>query len=209
MIMSLHLNKLSHFIKPYYFLSAIACFAGLSLSAQNKFESEQRIDRSKVPAPALRFVDSFTHEKVKWYLETGLTSTTVEAKFKKEKRKYSIEFDSIGEIEDVEIVLSENELSVHVKRAIQGHLDSSFQRSRLRKVQIQFRGDALKMKQLAIFHLDQIPIFSRDLKVRYEIELKGKPRGERPRLYEYTFNEKGNFLFRKTIVFRNADHLEY
>ncbi|MEZ4934623.1 MAG: hypothetical protein R2788_21160 [Saprospiraceae bacterium] len=74
------------------------------IHAQVKYEKESRLKEKDVPSIALDFIDSLAvKKKVRWYLEEGFNRTSVEAKFKMDNRKYSIEFDTIGNLEDIEI----------------------------------------------------------------------------------------------------------
>lgn len=179
-------------------------FCGLPqrVQAQEKFEMEQRVGRDKVPESALRFVDSFTKSKVKWYEETGISSKSYEAKFKLNGKRFSVEFDSTGSLEDIEIRMRYRDLETNLKRSISAHLDSVYNRTRIHKLQIQYAGDVQKMMKLRIG-------ISEGLNIQYELELRTKIKGARPELYEYTFDQQGKYLFHKTIILRNADHLEF
>jgi len=74
------------------------------LFAQEKFEMESRLKQNDVPSNALNFIDSLSlKNKVKWYLEEGIERKSIEAKFKRSGKKHSVEFDILGNIEDVEI----------------------------------------------------------------------------------------------------------
>lgn len=189
---------------PSLWLLLLFIFSGLPqrVQAQEKFEMEQRVGRDKVPESALSFVDSFTKSKVKWYEETGISSKSYEAKFKLNGRRFSVEFDSTGSLEDIEIRMHYRDLETNVKRSISTHLDSVYDRTRIHKLQIQYAGDVLKMMKLRNG-------ISEGLNIQYELELRTKIKGTRPELYEYTFDQQGKYLFHKTIILRNADHLEF
>lgn len=189
---------------PSLWLLLSFIFFGLPhrVQAQEKFEMEQRVGRDKVPETALSFVDSFTKSKVKWYEETGISSKSYEAKFKLNGKRFSVEFDSAGSLEDIEVLMRFRDLETNVKRSISAHLDSVYDRTRIYKLQTQYAGDVLKMMKLRIG-------ISEGLNVKYEIELRANIKGARPELYEYTFDQQGKYLFHKTIILRNADHLEF
>ena len=87
-------------------LLSLLFFVSTSAFSQEKYEKEYRIKTAKVPQAALEFIHSAGFaKKVKWYREEGLTSNSIEAKTKHHKTKYSIEFNTAGEIEDVEYII--------------------------------------------------------------------------------------------------------
>ena len=90
------------------FLIALSAFLVLSTSSfgQKKFEKESRISKSDLPSFAVDFAALFTDgQRIKWYLEEGLDRNSIEAKYKRDGRHYSVEFDTLGTMEDVEIPL--------------------------------------------------------------------------------------------------------
>ena len=91
---------------------------------QEKLERESRINSEEVPVTSLLFVDSLNFtRKVKWYREEGLAGVSIEAKSKKEGQKISVEFDSTGNIEDIEIQVEWKTLSDGLKDRITTQLD--------------------------------------------------------------------------------------
>ena len=82
-----------------------------SVSAQLKYEKESRLAVEEVPEQARNFINTITtSNKVKWYLEEGLDRSSIEAKFEYKDHKYSVEFDSIGILEDVEVQVKWSEI---------------------------------------------------------------------------------------------------
>lgn len=72
--------------------------------AQQKYENEIRISRDSVPTKALAFIDTAPFDKkIRWYKEYFIDGTSIEAKTRYQGKRYSIEFDPSGELEDVEI----------------------------------------------------------------------------------------------------------
>ena len=174
------------------------------LFAQEKFEKERRIKRDEVPVKALRFIDSLrVHAKIKWYEEEGLTGKTIEAKFKQNRTKYSIEFDPLGTLEDLEIEVNWARLDVSLKNAITNQLNQQCSKHKIVKVQEQFTGE-----EHHLFTLLSSGIKSEELKVNYEIVVSCHD-DQGVHLFEYVFNEEGIILTKHKIIFKNSSHLEY
>ncbi len=175
-----------------------------SLFAQQKFEKESRLAQSDVPMNALNFIDSLNlKNKVKWYLEEGLERKSIEAKFKRNRKKHSVEFDALGNIEDVEIEMKWDELTTPLKNSISTRLQKDCIKHRINKIQIQYTGN-------------QIPLFlkllsgkpTEDLTVKYEIIVKCRSE-KSTELFEYLFTDKGHFVLASQIIFKPSYHLEY
>ena len=172
--------------------------------AQQKFEKESRISRQDVPSGALQFMDSAdTKNKIKWYFEKGLDRSSIEAKFRKNTKKYSVEFDTIGNIEDVEIEVKWQVLPTELRDAIHHQLRNDCLKHKIVKVQIQFTGsNSALFKKLN--ETDATP----GLTVKYEVIIKCKLT-TRVNLIEYLFSDAGETLSMSKIVFKNSSHLEY
>lgn len=173
--------------------------------AQEKLERESRIKTEEVPVSALMFVDSLDLDcKVKWYLEESLNGTTIEAKSKRNGQKISIEFDSTGNLEDIEIQVEWKTLSNALKDSISAQLGSRCLKHNIRKVQIQYSGEREVL--LNKMKMDIPP--SGDFKIRFELVVKCKT-DEDVALYEYLFSETGQVIKFSKIIFKNSSNLEY
>ena len=181
------------------------CFLIIKTGAcQTKYEREYRIEPTLVPERALQFIAALPFKnKIKWYREEGLNSTSLEAKTRHLSKKYSIEFDTLGKVEDIEIVISRKELPEDPRNAITRYLDSVHTRYRLRKIQLQYAGAAEALRALVTKGKTQ-----ERHAVNFEIVVKGKTDG-RYRLLEYLFSEEGVMLRKARILLRNTDNLEY
>ncbi len=173
--------------------------------SQNKFEKESRITIENVPQIAKAFVFKLTpSKKVKWYLEEGLKTQSIEAKTKYNSKKYSIEFDTSGQLEDVEIEIHYKTLPKSVKDAINKHLKSVFLRYKIQKIQIQYSGTPKNV----LTALKNNNLLKDNITTKYELIIKGKTQTSK-NLYEFTFNAKGNFEKNSKIILKNTDHLEF
>ena len=185
------------------FLLFLFLTTAANLSAQDKFEHEQRIDATEVPARAVDFVATFApSRKVRWYEETSERDTTIEAKTKVADRWYSIEFHRWGALEDVEVKVPYPELPAPVRDSICEQLYRQTERFRIAKTQIQYSGAPALVRQAALGDAPGA------VTVRYELVVRAQTEAGSEAL-EFLFDEQGNQLSRKTIIYNNTDHLDY
>jgi hypothetical protein len=172
--------------------------------AQLKYESEYRMKSKMIPHSAKQFIKSIGPDsKVKWYKEIGLKDVSFEAKFKHKKKKFSIEFDTLGILQDVEFVINKSEIAPVLYNKIERQLDSLYHKWKFQKIQTHYTG---ANSDLITSINKNKP--SETIKVSYEIVLKGTALGN-TQLYEITFNDQGEIQDIKQIVLDKADHLEY
>lgn len=104
-----------------------------------KLEREQRVESSVFPAGALIFVKEIAvGRKVKFYKEFDGNKTSFEAKFKKQRHRYSIEYSKNGTLEDVEIEVKHKDIDSQLWGKIGILLDSIADRWRVEKTQQQY-----------------------------------------------------------------------
>ncbi|MBK7474895.1 MAG: hypothetical protein IPI11_02330 [Haliscomenobacter sp.] len=188
----------------FYFALLICLALPFHLFAQDKFEKESRIKPDEIPAEALSFMDSLNYEaKIKWFKEEGLTRKSIEAKFKYENTKFSVEFNLLGNIEDIEIEVNWQNIEPETTDSISKHLQLDCSKFKIVKVQKQFAGS----KNDLFFRFPN-EANSEKTEIKYEIIVKCYQQKE-VNLFEYSFNEKGIPLTKSKIVFKNSSHLEY
>ena len=176
------------------------------LYSQIKYEREYRIKTDQVPDQAMEFIESFPFDgKIRWYKEENLNSISIEAKTKFKSEKYSIEFDSAGIIEDVEIEVGWEKIPATTRTAINTYLKSNFQQIKIRKIQCQYTGRMSSLKQL---NTARPKHSNKSIGINYELILKVK-KEKKKKLMELLFNEQGTLLKQSSIVFKNTDNLEY
>jgi len=172
--------------------------------AQHKYEKEYRMSSEMIPQSAKRFIDSIgSGIKVKWYKELSHNDVSFEAKFKYNSKIFSVEFDTLGMLQDVEFVIQKREIGSMVYNRIERKLDSLYQKWRFQKIQTHYTGSN---SDLITSINNNKP--SETIKISYEIVLKGKALGN-TQLYEITFNDQGEIQDIKQIVQDKVDHLEY
>lgn len=175
-----------------------------NLSGQEKYEKEYRIDRGEVPAYALQFIDSMqVATKIRWYMEESLTGRSVEAKFKYQARRYSLEFDTLGNLQDVEIEKDWEEIPEDIKPVITKTLQTQLERVRIIRVQVQYTGNEVAILTYLTGGSDMAGIIT-----KYEIEVRGR-KGNETNIYEYTFFHNGELEQVRRVVQRSSDVLEF
>lgn len=190
-------------LKYFIAILAVGLFS-TNLYTQVKFEKESRIKRHEVPSKALAFIDSLSiSNKVKWYLEEGLERSSIEAKFKKDKKKHSVEFDALGNIEDVEIEMDWKELQADIKDTICAQLQTDCLKHKIAKVQIQFSGT-----YTALLNKLKETETNPELTTKYEIVVRCRSKNSVD-LLEYLFSDAGRKLSVSKIIFKTSSNLEY
>ncbi len=182
----------------------LSLFSSVELFAQEKFEKESRIKQRDVPQKALDFIESANIKgKMKWYLEQGLNRKSIEVKFQQNRKRFSVEFDTLGTIEDVEIELKATELPASLNNTINAQLQNDCIKYKIEKIQVQYSGSEeqllAKLKNLSSVQ---------NLVTKYEVVVKCTSKNN-VELLEYLFTDTGTVLSVSTIVFKNSSHLEY
>ncbi len=174
-----------------------------SIFGQTKYEKEYRLKTKDVPQKALDFVEQLNfNQTIKWYREEGLNRISVEAKTKFHSKKYSIEFDSTGLIEDVEIIVNWEDLPKDARSNICQSLEEAHQKFRIVKIQIQYSGSPENIIQKVKGDTES------EITTKYEIVVKAKTSGNFES-FEYLFDAQGIFIQKAVIIFKNSDNLEY
>lgn len=172
--------------------------------AQEKNEVEKRVKKNEVPQDAIDwFKDAYeTQSKVRWYYQTDGDDKSYEVKLKYKKQWHSIEFDLDGQVLDIEIQIEENEILDDARQSIMDYLNTTFTKYSIKKIQIQFTGDADDLEDL----IDENEM--EDLKINYEIEYYGKTDSDNA-LFEGLFDENGQLLQQRIMTVKLTDNLDY
>lgn len=186
-------------------ISMLCCFLlHINGFAQLKYEREYRLKKERVPQPAREFLDSCQFSsKIIWYGEESLEGHSIEAKVKEQQVKYSIEFDTLGTLQDVEVDVKWDQVPEAAQHNISTYLNEVFEKHKFIKIQLQWTGE-----KEAMWELIRKGKSSRDFTLKYEIVLKGKL-NKKAMWYEFLFSDKGQFERKATIIFRNTDNLEF
>lgn len=173
-------------------------------SSQTKMEKEERIKEKDVPENARTFLDEAgAKNKIKWYRDIDYKDVVIEAKTKHRGTLYSIEFDTAGQIINVEYIIKFRRLTPEIKDNIKKQLDAKFKRYSIVKTQKQYTGQKDVLREL-IRNNETDKQFT----TRYEIVLKGAEENYK-RKYELTTDSSGAFIEIEEIVEPDMDILIY
>ncbi|WP_345230828.1 hypothetical protein [Olivibacter ginsenosidimutans] len=174
-------------------------------NAQKKFERETRIKSAKVAEKARTYVESLfpDSKKIKWYLEENLEGVTIEAKLKENRSIYSIEFDTLGTLHDIERTQKFDQLPMEVQGNVTAYLKKRYKSFKIKKIQIQWTGDPDVLHAL-IRKGDTDNTFT----TNYEIVYTGREDKDTAS-YESLFDRHGKHIETKEIIERNLNHLLY
>ena len=188
-------------------ISCVLCFSCLYFNfafTQVKFEKEYRIKEDNIPENIKSYLNPITFKnRIKWYKDEALSKYTYEAKTFHNNLNFSIEFDSLGIIEDVEFKIEWKNIPELIKKNIEFYLDSIYQKKKIIKVQIQYTGKPESLINI-LKNLNQNQRLTR----KYEIVLKGKE-NKKYQMMEYLFSNEGKFEDKAIIIMKNTDNLEY
>jgi len=175
------------------------------LSAQVKYEKETRIEEEEVPERARQFIARIAPTKNEnWYREQNLKGVAIEVKLKKEGDRYSIKFTEEGEILDVEKEINWKQIPAEPREEIEEELEEMFDRYRIEKIQVQYRGSA----QDLITYIQTGKQRKVKKSMQYEIVVNGKRKGKY-HLYEATFDREGDDESLERILTRRTDNMEF
>lgn len=115
---------------------------------------------------------------------------------------HSVEFDTTGVVQDIEISIDWQELPELVQENITSYLDSAFQKYRVQKIQEQWTGAPDDLEDL----IDERE--RDDLTIRYELEYYGK-NASADELWEGLFDADGSMLRERIVKLGPTDNLNF
>ncbi len=180
----------------------LMCFLPLSSQAQEllKEEKERRIKFNEIPQSAQDYLENWLDKsrRVRYYYETDAEHSSYEAKLIRDRRRFSIEFDEAGKLEDIEELIDFNQISDTVKQAIHSFLIENYGKYSVQRVQRQF----LASQSKSYTQLTEEKIGNYEL----EINLTEKSRLQS---YEMLFDASGRLKQKRLIVRRSLDNFLY
>lgn len=173
--------------------------------SQTKTEIEKRIKTDAVPPIALKDLNKQLQNssRVKWYYQEDGSKKVYEAKFKHHSKKYSVEFDTIGKIYNVEVEIKPKNIDKQVLKQIKITLKNQWDNFKIRKIQREFLGKSKGLFQV-IFD-DEI---DDDLTIHYEINVYAKV-GKKRKLFEILYNSNGEIISQREAQLKSTDILDY
>lgn len=173
--------------------------------AQEKNEVEKRVKKKQVPQSAKAWMKDAYEKKsrVNWYFQTDGEKKVYEAKLFWKNKKHSIEFDTLGKVINIEILIDQDEIKIHAAQKIQQYFDENYNKFSIKKIQIQYTGDADDLEDI----IDEDE-FDEDLEIKYEIEFYGKNE-DANELWEGLFDQDGKLLEKRIVNIKATDNLDY
>ncbi len=189
-----------------YSLIFLLFYVSISFS-QSKNEIEERIKASEFPKVALYYFNGISDQVnyLKFYKETDGSKHSFEAKFKLNKLHYSVEFDTLGNLEDIEIVIKEKHIPKPAFKTMLNYFNTNFDKVRFIKIQKQYLNNSNRSDQQFINYVLDNPVGKN---THFEIIAEIKTNGERF-LKEFTFKNTGEFEKSRPVSSSSYEHALY
>ncbi len=196
------MNRKVNFIIILSFLSV-----GFFSNAQNKYEREHRIRKVQFPEKALGYISEKLEDakRIRFYKETDSAKISFEAKFKKDRLWYSVEFDQEGVLEDIEILIKPVDIPDESFARIEAYLSAAFSKYRIRKLQQQYpisKDEKIETTVKNAFQNLMLP------SINYELIVDGK-KSSAFEQFEILFDSEGQFKSIRKSLPPNYDHVLY
>ncbi|WP_370390574.1 hypothetical protein [uncultured Winogradskyella sp.] len=177
------------------------------LPSQTKNEKEERIGIDKFPKESIMIIQNLPNncKMLKFYKETDNDRQSFEAKFKYKKKRYSLEFNKEGKVEDIEVRIKFRTIDNKAKLAIKQYLENNFKRHKVVKVQRQYVLDKNINPNTEIKNIleDKSAILP-----NYEIIAEVKTESTRD-LREFLFSHSGKLLNVRIVNPSSYEHVLY
>lgn len=190
----------------HYFILLSVLLAG-SLHGQIKTEYEQRISMDSFPQQARIVLSTLPKgiKKQRFFKELSADKISYEAKFKYDKKYFSIEFSETGVLEDVEVNIKEQSIPTELRTTMNAHFKSNYKKYRWLKIQEQF----IYTGQLPEGEFIRTVLQGNCTKAPfYEIITEVK-KNRSYLLMEYNFNDEGQKITEKLIDPESYAHVLY
>lgn len=187
-----------------YFLPVILFVLGSYGYAQQKQEQEFGIDEKDLPRNISPLLSEYLKDvkRLRFFKELDGQKTSYEVKFKKDTLYYSIEFDSIGQLEDVEFIIKESAIPKKSYASINEYLGTAHEKYRIKKIQQQYPHEGGNAKALLRDAFQNLL----STKINYELIIATKDK-EGYVEFEITFDAQGNHLLTRKSVATKYDHV--
>ncbi|MBU2995575.1 hypothetical protein KO500_03990 [Cellulophaga baltica] len=195
-------------MKKFNFLVVLSfIFSTFSVVAQEKYEREFRIRKKEFPPKALQLIETRLSDakRIKYYKEIDSSITSFEVKFKKARLWYSIEFDTQGELEDIEIKIKSVDIPNDSYEAIERYLHNTYSMYKIQKIQQQYKATTLTSTETTLKNAFQNLMLPT---VNYELMVAGKKEAKYED-FQILFDAGGNFKSIKKSLPPNYDHILY
>ena len=181
--------------------SITTCFS------QNKYEREHRILKKQFPPEALAFISQKLEgiKKIRFYKEIDSAKIRFEAKFRKDRLRYSVAFGKLGVLEAVEITIKQVDIPSDSWDAMRDYLDRNFKKTRIQRIQQQYPVTNNTPPAKTLYHAFQNLLLP---SLHYEIVFAGKKETGYEE-FEVLFDAHGNLIRLRKSLPANHDHVLY
>lgn len=168
-----------------------------------KIEKESRVSEEFIPGKALEFINDLNlNDKVKWFKEKTTGRDSYESKFKEGGAFYSVEFDTLGNVEDVEVIQKKRNLSQQERTVLKEGMLKEFEKFKWVKIQRQYVGDEYKLKRI-ITEKEEL------IQPNFEVEIEAMTSEGGWKMYEILLSSDGEILMKREVQLRPTDNLNY
>lgn len=158
--------------------------------SQIVIETDKTIPESYVNEKAVNYITSnYSLDKLTWLLIENEDNKFIQAKFNLKKEIYTVQFNTNGELDLIEVVKSLKDLDQVIVTNIKNHLKSKFSKYRIINTNLQ----RLKGAKNETF---------------YRLEIYGKTNNMKQR-FRIIFNHTGHFISQVTIKEQPSIYLQY
>jgi hypothetical protein len=175
--------------------------------SQETSEREYRIKKAEFPLIAYEFIKTELSNvrKLRFYKERDSATTFYKAKLKKDKLYYCLEFDMLGTLKNVEILITRIDIPNDSFSVIQAYLEKNINAYKIYKISQQYLvTDEIAVKTTIKNAFQNLIIPS----INYEFVVSDKS-DKRQQDYEVLFDSDGNFIQIRKLVAPNYDHVLY
>lgn len=187
-----------------FFLICSLLLLGFNSWSQTKNEQEERVKLKVLPKAAIDVINELPKrcKRIRFYKETDGEKQSFEAKFKYKKQHYSLEFNTEGVIEDIEVIIEPDEIEDEKQSKIEDYLKAQFDKFQYIKIQKQYVYDrSIK----SVNFVNDVLSKQSEVEVNYEIVAEVKSDSKRE-VAEFLFDRNGGF---KRFRIMNPDSYEH
>lgn len=174
-------------------------------SQDKKIEKEEDIDREEMPEKAQQYlVENLLEDinKLRHYHETDGDKESYEAKFRFNRHRFSVEFNEMGALEDIEVQVKKKDLKPEVLKNIENYLGQQHERFKIEKIQAQY----LSKEEDSEKTMKRAEKFDSNSPDHYELIVATKNKGKLKK-YEMLFDANGIFENEREIIRNSYDYL--
>jgi len=198
---------MKYYYLAFLFFSTLLVTSFPLVSAQDiKDENEKSINREDMPTSSLAMINRFWNKekKVDFYRQYNGAMISYEAKLEWNGHQYSIEFDSVGSLVNVEQLIDFKDISVASQNTIIEELSKQYTRFRFTRIQRQYSAEKAEDRDETLE--DVIDEDYEDLIIRFEIVVDAQNKDVMGS-FELLFDEYGNIIQKRRIVRRSLDNI--